>query len=174
MFQNKEIKNLLAKVTEDEFLKVFQEYVKTYAIIADQPSMRDHLIRVVKIWFRIEELEKMLDILSIGTKEWDSCFKNYMNGITQWSKLLTRMGTTYTSQPYIPVGERQTQSASDMVKLTEKMDDFVKQKIKEKKELSKQRGRANPSRGRRLPKDGIPLLIKRKKKKEKEKEKEKN
>lgn len=160
------IKNLLSKETEDRFTKMFQEYVAKYSRLADEPSMRNHLRRVVKLWFMVEELEQTLNQMSVGSKEWIKSCKIYISLITEWSKLLTRMGTTYTSMQYIPVSKRETQPASELIELQEKMNEFAKEKTKE------MRKRVNPG-GARRPKDGPPINIRVKKKKKVKKERTK-
>lgn len=156
------IRNLLSKPAKDRFTKMFQEYVKKYSRLAVEPAMRDHLKRVVKLWFMIEDLEKTLNHMNVGSKEWIKSCKVLITLNTEWSKMLTRMGCTYTSMQYIPVNERKTQPAAELIELQEKMNEFAKEKNTEI------RKRINQG-GARRPKDGPPINIVRKKKKKKEK-----
>jgi len=149
--------NFLCSEKEDEFQEMFKEYVAKYARLQVEPSMRQHLVRVIKLWFRIEEMEAGLDAIPMQSKDWIQMNKLLLDMITKWSLLLTRMGTTYTGQQYIPVDDREIQSATELFELQEKLNGLAKTKqVAIKKRL-------NPG-GARRPQDGPPITIKKKKK----------
>jgi len=154
--------NFLCVEKEDDFQKLFKEYVAKYARVATEPSMRQHLIRVIRLWFRIEELESGLDALPMKSKEWIQMNKLYLDMITKWSLLLTRMGTTYTGQQYIKVDDREVQSAAELIELTNKLNGFAKEKA------TQVRKRLNPG-GERKAAEGPPINIAKRKKKKKDK-----
>ena len=150
--------NFLCEEKEDEFDKLFKEYVARYARLQTEPAMRQHLIRVIKLWFRIEEIESGLDALPMKSKEWIQMNKLLLDMITRWSLLLTRMGTTYTGQQYIPTGDREVESATDLVEMRDKLNGFAKQKQGQIKKRINQGGE-------RRPREGPPITIKKKEKK---------
>lgn len=153
------VTRLQQKVRPDEFDLIFKEYVENYKRVANQPSMRQHLIRAIKLWFRIEELDQFLDTMELTEKEWYRKNMLLLKMINQWSILLTRMGTTYTSQQYIPTDQRGVESAKEFYDLENKMNAA----IKEKQKLIKKRINKG---GERRPKDGAPVNIVQKKKEE--------
>jgi len=98
---------------------------------------------------------------AIGDPEWVRKNQLLLKMIGQWSLLLTRMGLTYTSQQYIPVKEREVETAAELIELQNKLSEFAK----EKEKLIKKRINVG---GARRPKNGPPITIRRKKKVENE------
>lgn len=136
-----------ARATDEQFQQLFKEYVERYKRVASEPAMRQHLVRAIKMWIRIEELELFLDNMDVTEKEWYRKNMLLLKMINQWSILLTRMGTTYTSQQYIPTDQRDVESAQAFYSLEKKMEDVIKEKQNLIKKRINQGGARRPSNG---------------------------
>lgn len=146
---------------DSRFNEKFQEYVSTWSRL-NEPNLKDMLTQLVKIWNRIEDLDITIDNEEVGSKKWMDYNKLLLKMIGQWNLMLTRMGLTFTAQPYIPKEERM-KSAKEMIEMNNKLQDFGK------RVESSVKKRVNPG-GARTWKNGIPLEIVEKKKKEKKKD----
>lgn len=142
---------------KSRFDEKFQEYISTWSRLSD-PNLKDMLTQLIKIWIRIEDLDTAIDELEIGSKNWMNYNKLLLKMIGQWNLMLTRMGLTFTAQPYIPKEERM-KSAKEMIEMNNKLQDFGK------RVEASVRKRVNPG-GARTWKKGTPLeTIPEKKKK---------
>lgn len=156
-FAFKLINFLCEENEQDELHKMFQEYVKVYARLTKQPAMRHHLMKAIKMYFRIQKLEEDLDKgVQVNFKEWLAKNKLLLDMLGKWSLFLTRMGLTFTSQQYI-LKEDKVQSATELAELEEKLMNLGKEKQK------MIRNRINKGGERRLE-EGPPINIVSKKK----------
>lgn len=152
MSHRKGLQEIKKKTRFDE---KFQEYISTWSRLSD-PNLKDMLTQLIKIWIRIEDLDAAIDELEVGSKNWMNYNKLLLKMIGQWNLMLTRMGLTFTAQPYIPKEERM-KSAKEMIEMNNKLQDFGK------RVESSVRKRVNPGGARRL-KDPLPIEVIRKKK----------
>ena len=149
------LKNLFEMKKKTQFQEHFEEYTKTWARLRE-PHLRDMLTQLIKLWNKIEEMWATIDQID-DPKEWMNRMKILLKAIGSWNLLLTRMGLTYTAQPYLTKEER-VKTAKEMIEINGKLKEFGKQvEAHVKKRLNKG--------GRRTWKEGTPIQMKKKEKK---------
>ena len=142
------------------FEEHFQEYIQTWKRLRE-PHLRDMLVQLIRLWNQIEDMWNTIDAIQ-DPKEWRANMKLLLDMIGKWNLVQTRMGLTYSSQPYITKEER-VKTAKEMVELNSKLIEFGKQiETHVKKRLNKG--------GQRTWKQGDPINAVVKKKKEKKKD----
>jgi hypothetical protein len=136
------------EIREKRFKELFEEYEKQYPKLMQLPAWRQMLIQCVRLYMEIERMWSILDNLwyidNNGRTEYRKMFKEIRETIRDWELTLTRMGTTFTSQNYIPVKDRDVQAASEIARMHERVE---KIKVNMKK-MEKGKARLNPG-GRR-------------------------
>lgn len=163
------------KTREQRFKELFDEYAKSRPKLMQNVAWRQQLTQLVRMYLEIERLWAYLELLWVkdtdGRKEYMKFFKELRDAVRAWNLLLTRMGETFTAQPYIPVKDRSVKTAKEIARMEEKIGKISKSM---EKRLKKKEGhRTNPHRGRRQLKDGSLAEQHEKEAEKKEKEKQK-
>jgi len=158
------------KTREQRFKEIFDEYAKARPKLVQNVAWRQQLTQLVTMYLEIERLWAYLNLLWVqdtdGRKEYIKFFKEVRDAVRTWNLILTRMGESFTAQPYIPVKDRSVKTAKEIARMGEKITRISKSMKKRMKK--KEEHRTNPHRGRRQQKDGT--LAEQYEKKEKEKE----
>jgi len=158
------------KTREERFTELFNEYANSRPKLMQNIAWRQQLTQLVRMYLEIERLWAYLELLWVqdtdGRKEYMKFFKELRDAVRAWNLLLTRMGETFTAQPYIPVKDRSVKTAKEIAKMEEKITKISKSMEKR----MKPKHRTNPHRGRREQKRGS--LAEQHEKKEKQKAKQ--
>jgi len=147
------------KTREQRFEELFKEYSKHYPKLMAQPTWRSMCKQMIRMQLEVERLWNYLEVLWVqdtdGRTEYRKWFKELRDAIRTLNLIQTRMGLTFTSQPYVPVKDREVKTARQISEMEQKIGK-ISVEMKKRAEKKKQSNRTNPHRGRREIKHGEP------------------
>lgn len=130
-----ELNQLKMMFDEEKFKKMYKEYVTLYPRLGRKPELRQLLTQMIKLYLHIEQLWHDIEgFYDSDIKEYQRMMKLMLKVMQEWERIMSRLGMTYTSQPYIPAEEKKTFDPKAVLKLTERIKEIsqiVKQRIKE-------------------------------------------
>lgn len=101
--------------TEDQIEKKVQDYLKEYPHLHN-PACIDLLNECVKTWFRIREIEKMLEVCETEKVKLQLLTKLEKTTDT-WMRMLGNLGISFTRQQYKAVKPTKVQPPYDRLKM---------------------------------------------------------
>ena len=123
--------NRLAKVTEStrqqKFDELFKEYTTLYPRLVQKPEQRDLLEQMLKLYVHINfDLWPAIESLwQTDKKQYKMIAGIFLKTMQQWDREMSRLGFTFTSQPYIPMEDRKTFNPKAVLQLKERVKELT-------------------------------------------------
>ena len=157
----KYIENILASEKEKKFEELIKHYTALYPRLKQRPEQYQLLVQMLKLYVHIEyDLWTQLEILfkNEDKEKYRRLMSIALKVMQQWDRTMSKLGFTFTAQPYIPRAENKTYDPKAVVDLQDRVDKMIEKAKENIEKTSETETQPEP--------EEIPIYIRKKKKKE--------
>ena len=121
------LENVCQSVKEQTYDKLFHEYTTLYPRLVQKPEQRDLLKQMLKLYVHIEYdlWPKIQWLFENDLTKYRAIAGIFLKTMQQWDRELSRLGFTFTSQPYIPREDRKTFDPKAVVQLHNRVKELT-------------------------------------------------
>ena len=146
---------------EQKFKELIEKYTRLYPRLKQRPEQYQLLVQMLKLYVHIEyDLWTQLEILfkNENKEKYRRLMSIALKVMQQWDRTMSKLGFTFTAQPYIPRAENKTYDPKAIVDLQGRVDKMIEQAKENIEKTSETETQPEP--------EEIPIHIRKKKKKE--------
>lgn len=135
---HKRIENMLASAKEAKYQELLKEYCQLYPRLEQKPEQFHLLQQMLKLYTHIEfDLwPKVNELFERNVSEYRRLMSLLLKVMQQFDREMSKLGFTFTAQPYLPVEERKTFNPKAVVRLQERVKELTEE-MKENLEEAK-------------------------------------
>jgi len=125
----KTIENMLRSMREQKIKKLIDSYTAYYPRLKERPEQYLLLEEMVELYVHVKyELYPLVqELFHKDIKEYRRLMSLLIKVLQQIDRVMSKLGFTFTSQPYLPVEERKTYDPKAILRIKEQIEAFAKE-----------------------------------------------